>query len=391
MKYSSIGGFFLLCALLCPVIAKADQCDTAYKQLDSAYGNYAREVAKYVFGDSCAFHKMLLRHNQNVIPLKRQAEMACGKRLTQKCDSACYQRGLAKDAADVEKACKPKVEIAPPVVSVPLPAPVPAAPQTSATTNRPASAPSAQVPRTTSKADRDCSDVSGTGGPRLQCSTTTFPKVGLNCQGGGDCMAKSKWSAAKPYNQGTEPVAFSQFRGPTVVIPTGHSLWSVKDQYSPTRRVLVARPWSGDSKRGTAPGIADCMQEGSNATTVDFEVSLTCETNRQLELQEKFEHREDLNPFMDADACRSPRTLKMNPDWEKRSLEYWKANPDEPVGWCFIPARDNREDVRKVREPNWLTTQDCERARHEALLRNAPFVVITVNKRGVRGCRAPSQ
>ena len=238
--------------------------------------------------------------------------------------------------------------------------------------------PHSSPPRQVTQRDEKCSDVSGTGGPPLACPSSSS-RFGFSCGAGANCAAQTKWAAYEPYNHGKTPVTFHQFQGTAIVIKEGESLWSIPDEASPTGRRLEARPWD---KVSIFPLMQHkCNQERTTAAIKPFVVRIECEIERQEDLQREFEHREDSYPYIGYDECKSPKTLKLNPDWEKKSLEYWKANPEMPVGWCFIPARDNREDVRKVREPNWLPPGQCK---------STHPIELSVSKRGVLGCPASS-
>ncbi len=218
------------------------------------------------------------------------------------------------------------------------------------------------------------SDITGTKGPAANRQNCDQPKTGIVCGSGGDCLKKAKWTDAEPYNHDSAPITLRQFNGAAIVITLGETLWSVPDNNSTGRR-LEARKWDGKSRSGTS-----CRVEYGNTTTEAFMVGIECELERQAKLESEFELREDFFPYMNEEDCKAPATIRRNTGWESKTLQYWKDNPKEPVGWCDKPARDNRTDSRPLREPNWHSTKECT----EDILGLAK--PIGVSKRGVRGC-----
>jgi hypothetical protein len=248
-------------------------------------------------------------------------------------------------------------------------------------------APNAPLPPSPARRRGDCSDVSGTSGPRIRCDEKPAVPVeskpsskpvdaksviGLSCPK-DDCES-AKWTREQPYNHSLGIIAFQQFVGVPINIPNGYSLWSVPDDNAPNRRRLEARSWSGNPRTGTG-----CREEYTKASVNAFEVAIDCETERQAKLQEECEGREDYEPYKDFSWCAAPKTVQLMPDWEKRSPEFWKLNPKEPVAWCFVPARDGRTDSFPLREPKWHTAKQCS----ESL----DGLAVSVSARGAKGCK----
>jgi hypothetical protein len=193
------------------------------------------------------------------------------------------------------------------------------------------------------------------------------------------CLKQAGWTAKKPYNQGESTLVFKTLQGISVKIPPGYSLWSIQKPSGGRR--LEARPWSGDSKSG------NCATE-ERAEVKEFEVNIQCEIGRQDNLRQRREQddrrlvsREDTSNYVDSFNCRPPWRPEYLSDWKSLPAKYWKDNPDVAVGECVGPERNGRRDVKKLREPGWLTANMCE------ILH--PREPIVVNKRGVRGCYVP--
>ncbi len=309
----------------------------------------------------------LLRQHANVVS-RANSEKGCV--VTNSTGSANYaselQEKLDECLADLRQEAVPRVQPAPnpPTSSTPTVVPTQQRPQSTA-------------PSQVTQRDEKCSDVSGTGGPRIACPPSA--KFGFSCGTGTDCAAQAKWIPYEPYNHSKTPVTFHQFRGAAIVIKEGETLWSIPDETSPTRRRLEALPWD---KVSTFPLMQHkCSQEQTTATNKPFVVRIECEIERQGDLQKKFETREDSNTlYMDTGSCKSPWTLSLKPGWEKLPASYWKENPDEPVGWCLGPMRNNRQDSKRVREPKWHTEAECS---SEHLI----SLPMGISRRGVRGCK----
>ncbi|MFZ2555310.1 MAG: hypothetical protein WAZ27_02190 [Minisyncoccia bacterium] len=218
------------------------------------------------------------------------------------------------------------------------------------------------------------SDISGTGGPAAQRQNCDNARTGIACAPGSDCLKKAKWTDSEPYNHDSAPITFRQFNGAEIILKMGETLWSVPEKGFTGRR-LEARKWDGKTSG------ANCRVEYANTTTEAFMVGIGCELERQAKLQSEFEAREDSYPYMHEEDCKPPATIRRNDGWESKSLQYWKDNPKEPVGWCDKPARDNRTDSRPLREPNWHTSKECS----EDILGTA--MPMSVSSRGVRGCK----
>src|SRR5262249_24914762 len=201
-----------------------------------------------------------------------------------------------------------------------------------------------------------CSDISGLGSPRLALSyNCKKASQRIRCAAGGNCLGDAKWTKAEPYNHGPSIITFQPFQGAAIVIPAGESLWSVPDNTSRGRH-LEARPWSKEPKT-----VKECAQENTSATVREFEVALRCELERQLAQDEEIATRKEYPQYMAFSACEPPSKRRITAGWEQRSLDYCKAHPNEPIGWCDIPARDNRTDSHPLREPDWLSDSDCRK------------------------------
>ena len=305
------------------------------------------------------------------LSLKRQAQSLLNRA---KNDPSCKVKNIDTDGAarvqrEIEKCRQALAREQQPAQAQSSPPPqAPPPPRQQAAASAPAAAAAPRAPQQGS-----CSDISGTGGARMNCPQPQANAVGLACGQASNCLTQAKWTFQKPFNQSRTPLAFRQFHGPEVSIPSGYSLWSVPDATAPTKRRLEARQWSGKPKTG-----GRCANEYLDATSRAFEVRVECETERQARLHREFEEREDAYPYMDVSDCRSPWKVQMTADWQQRSLDYWKARPSEPVGWCVGPVRDGRQDKRPLREPKWRTAQQCSDS--------VESLPISVNGRGVRGC-----
>lgn len=219
---------------------------------------------------------------------------------------------------------------------------------------------------------------SGEGTGSLSCSTISgLPDSGGSS--GGDCAGKAKWTKAEPYNHAKQPVTFTPFYGQPVPIPFGFSLWSVFDSDAPASRRLESRPWNGNPHDINSM----CAVEHLNAVSQgDFQVSLECESKRQLALEQEFNEtfatREERNGYRDREKCKSPLKIKDNPGWKDRPLSWWRQNTGQPTGWCMNGSRVEFP----VRQPGWRSIKDCD------ILRSTGTVgPIVTNKRGVRGCK----
>jgi hypothetical protein len=236
----------------------------------------------------------------------------------------------------------------------------------------------------------DCSDITGaknSDGSRTACPVQ---RTGVICNDAGstkDCLANAKWDRKEPFNHGA-PIVFHPFIGPPVVIGRNQAMWNVPDDNpeNPEKRKLEAGPWSGDED-SHLPYVSNdidmtkCAQLDTTTSSKGFQVSIVCELARQAIRQKEFEEREDKYPYIDVSDCKPPWTVRFNDGWEKRTLEYWKLNPQEPIGWCDGPTINNRQDRKRLREPNWHSVKECE----EDILQRA--LEIAVNTRGVRGCK----
>lgn len=275
--------------------------------------------------------------------------------------------------------CKDAIANAERTRSAPSAGPAPGAPVPAPSVARPAAPPAPAAPRS---AD-NCSTITDSshigGGP---CPPH---RGGLRCQGATGftaCLQAAGWTTSQPYNHGKAPLVFKPFRGSEISIGPGESLFSIPDSGG---RKLVPGPWDGggDDRVGTEPEAIDetrCAQKDTNANTRKFQVSLVCEMRRQLLEQGEFARRE--NSYLDPTQCRGK--IRLLPDYEKKTAQYWLEHPDEPVGYCDEEDRRSsatRTNSRPIREPRWLTPAECQ------ALPTQRATPIIYNIRGIRGCK----
>src|SRR3984893_3362243 len=267
---------------------------------------------------------------------------------------------------------KVAVAIIPPVVAVkPLVSKVPLKKLTTLA-DPPANSPPSITIKPPIQVQTDPASVgSNQQGAGVSCSTITGRNISSSSS--DSCLQGAKWTQAQPYNHTKTPVTFHPFRGSAINIPMGYSLWSVPD-HSSTGRHLEAKLWGNQPKAG-----GKCSNEYTDATVIQFEVRIECEIARQEKLRKEFEEREDNYPSMDVSDCRAPWTVRITDGWQEQRAVHWNWHPEEPIGCCDGPVRDNRQDHRPLREPKWHTAKECAD--------DLSAQPLMVNKRGVRGCK----
>lgn len=366
----------------------ANTADEAFEEGKREFAARNFSAAEIAFSKASSYYWLADMNESAAIAKKELLLATCHRRtVTDKNDASalrlwangeCKQHTevaewMKRRAAELEAAKKSEAETSPAAASTS------GSSRTIASQGPPGSPPTVRPPTRTNTQNTSCSDITGTN------SSSPGPKcrpelgIGLGCPQRNGCDVFARWTSKRPYNQASEPVVFFSFLGDSIVIPPGYSLWSMPASGASTRRKLEAHKWSGEPKSDQK----NCAQEYTTATVREFEVDIRCELDRQMRLRRDFIFREDTSDYMNIEQCRPPAKVRMNTGWERKSLQYWKAHPDEPVGWCDIPAKDGRTDTKKIRQPNWLPGSQCE------ILQ--PSATITVSSRGVRGCLIKSQ